>query len=148
MKRFKEIAFITLISFTLLTLTGLVVIATAASAFGTAADGEAAISAFAEDLANLGFVGFLYSVVIGASFLIFDIKWISAFWKRTIHLVLNYAVMITVFIVLTLGRTGQGAMAFVLTFAFIVVYFLGMLICRGLKKLETVLDEIKKSKKI
>lgn len=148
MKRFKDIAFITFISYTLLMLAGLVVLTAAAGAFGANASGDETIKAFAEDLANLGFAVFVYSALIGASFLIFDIKRLSPFWKRAMHLVVNYAVMLALFIVLTMGHTGQGLMAFVLTFVFIVVYFAGMLICRGLKKLDMVLEEIKKSKKI
>lgn len=149
MKRFKDIAFITLISFTLLTLVGVVILSSAASEFGATASGEETIKAFAEDIANLSFALFFYSALIGASFLIFDIKPLSAFWKRAVHIVLNYAVMLTMFFVLTdKDNSGRGLMAFVLTFVFIVVYFAGMLLCRLLKKADTVLEEIKKSKKV
>lgn len=147
MKRVKDIVFITLISFALLALAGLLVLNSAAGAFGGSATGEQTIKAFASDVANGGFALFVYSVLIGVSFLVFDIKWLSAFWRRTLHLVLNYVLMVALFLLLTMGHSGQGLMVFVLTFIFVAVYFLGMLICRGLGKLSATLEEIKKSKK-
>lgn len=147
MKRFKDIAFISLLSFTLMALCGLLVLNAAAGAFGGSAEGEETIRAFASDVADGGFAIFVYSVLIGLSFMIFDAGFLSAFWKRALHLVLNYALMVAFFIMLTAGHSGRGIILLVLTFVFTAVYFLGLLLCRGLKKLGAVLDEAKKSKK-
>ncbi len=148
MARLRDIVLISLVCFTLLALCGLVVVSTAAGAFGTNATGEEAVTAFADDLAEAGFVLFVYSVLVGASFWLFDIKGMSQLIKRALHLFLTYACTIGAFSLLAYGRSGFGIMLFVITFAFIAVYYLGMLVCKGLKKLDAYLGEIKNSKKI
>ncbi len=145
MKRAKDIAFITFLCFSLLVLALLVVISSAAHLYGDSASGEETLSAFASDLADGGAMLFVYSVAVGLSFLIFDIKPLPAFWKRALHVVLNYALMTAFFVLLTAGRSGRGAMMLLLTFIFIAVYIAGALICRGLAKLEAL--KPKKTKK-
>ena len=147
MKRFKEIVFLCALSFTLLSLAFLFVLNAGASAFGAEASGGDTIKAFASDIANAGLFLFVYSVFIGVSFLIFDIKKLPAFWKRALHLVLNYVVMVVCFLAATSGHSRRALMVFVLSFVFIIVYFVGMALCRLLRKTEASLDEIKKSGK-
>lgn len=147
MKRVKEIAFISFLSFTLLALAGLAVLRIAGAAYGGNAVGDEALSAFAADVADGGFILFVYSALIGISFLIFDIKWLSAVWKRALHLLLNYALMVAAFMLVAAGKSGKGLMLMVLTAVFVAVYYLGMLLCRALVKLLRVAEDIKKSKK-
>lgn len=147
MKRVKKIAFISFLSFTLLALTGLVVLRIAGAAFGGDAVGDEALSAFAADVADGGFVLFVYSVLIGISFLLFDIRWLSGAWKRTLHLLLNYALMVAAFMIIAAGKDGKGLMLMVLTALFLAVYYGGMLLCRVAAKALHIAEDVKNSKK-
>lgn len=147
MKRVEKIAFISFLSFTLLALTGLVVLRIAGAAFGGNAVGDEALSAFAADVADGGFILFVYSVLIGLSFLIFDIKWLNSTLKRALHLLLNYVLMTAAFMLVAADKSGKGLVLLVLTFVFIAVYYGGMLLCRVAAKLLHIAEEIKNSKK-
>lgn len=147
MKRVREIAFISFLSFTLLALAALAALRIAGAAFGGNAVGDEALSAFAVDVADGGFVLFVYSVLIGISFLVFDIKWLSALWKRALHLLLNYALMVAAFMLVAAGKDGKGLMLMVLTALFVAVYYLGMLLCRVAAKALHMAEGIKNSKK-
>lgn len=141
MKRFEEIALIAASCFVLSSLVSLAVLSVSAGAFGGGATGQQAVDAFAADVAKFGFALFAYSICVGVSFLIFDIGRLSAFARRALHLVLNYAMMAAFFLLVSAGKERRTLMLFVLTFVYVVVYFAGMLICRALKKALAALDK-------
>ena len=86
--------------------------------------------------ADNAFTFFLRAVVIGLSFLLFDIKKLPKAWQRIFHIVLNYAAMVFfLFFIAQSYSSDRTATVFAFTFVFIALYFLGMLVSRLLKKL-------------
>ncbi len=90
------------------------------------------------------FVLLVLSVALGFSFAIFDIKALPQTAKRIIHIAVAFG--ITVAGVMFLHNEGAGdktMLVFIACFAFLIVYFLCMLICSGLRKLEKFLKDAK-----
>ena len=138
MKRIKDIAFISTLSFTLFMLTFCAVEAMATNEFGD--KGVDAVR-----FANNALVFFVYSVCIGLSFLLFDIKAFSKTVKRTLHFVLNFGLMmVSIFGFANIVVAVAAATVFVLSFVFVLVYFGGMLISSLLRKLGKAIDGSKK----
>ena len=95
--------------------------------------------------ADNAFLMLLLSLLMGFSFAIFDINKLPRTAKRIIHIIVTFA--ITVASVLVLHQAGEGdktMLVFIACFAFLAVYFLCMLICHGLRKLEIFLANSKK----
>ena len=135
-KRTKEIALISTSFFTVLTLAFCGLAAAGASAFG---EENMTITQFADN----SFVFFLYSVVFGLSFLVFDVKALPKPAKRLTHMALNYAAMVFfLFFMATLGSPsaetaddlvsaaadGRAGRIFAASFLFLALYFAGMLV--------------------
>ena len=78
---------------------------------------------------------FLYSLCVGASFLVFELKKLPSAATRTIHILLNYALMV-VFVFGFTGKIKEAGMIFAATFIFIAVYVFCSLVTKGLKKLD------------
>lgn len=141
MKRAREIAFIVTFAFSAFMLVFCGMEAVAASSLG-----DKPVDAVR--FANNAVMFFVYSLCIGISFLIFDIKVMSQSVKRGIHLVLNYGLMLLfIFGFAEIIVSDVAATAFVLSFVYIVVYFCGMLLSGLFRKLDKVLEEAKNSKK-
>lgn len=138
MKRIKDIAFISTLSYTAFMLTLCAMQFAAVSELG---DKTMDVTRFGDN----AFVLFVYSVCIGLSFLLFDIKFFSKTVKRTLHFVINYGLMMVfIFAFSSVIASDVAAIAFVLSFVYLVVYFGGMLVCNLLRKLEKVLESAKK----
>ena len=141
MKRTKDIAFIVTLAFSLFMLVFCGMEAVAAGQLG---DKPVDAVRFANNAVML----FVYSLCIGLSFLLFDIKAMSGSVKRGIHLILNDALMLVfIFSFADIIVTDAAATAFVLSFVFVLVYFGGMLISSLFRKLDKVMEEAKNSKK-
>jgi len=141
MKRTREIAFIVTLAFSMFMLAFCGMEAVAAGALG---DKPVDAVRFANNAVML----FVYSLCIGLSFLIFDIKVMPQSVKRGIHLVLNYGLMLLfIFGFAEIIVADAAATAFVLSFVFILVYFGGMLLSGLFRKLDKALEEAKNSKK-
>ena len=80
-------------------------------------------------------IHFLYSLSVGASFLVFELKKLPSAATRTIHILINYALMV-VFVFGFTGKIKEAGMIFAATFIFIAVYVFCSLITKGLKKLD------------
>lgn len=138
MKRVKDIAFISTLSFSLLMLVFCFMESVASNEFD-------AQLIEADRFANNALVLFVYSICIGLSFLLFDIKAFSQTVKRGIHFVLNYGFMLLfVFGFAKVVVGDKAAIAFATSFVFIAVYFLGMLISSLFRKLDAFLQSAKK----
>ncbi|MBQ3081300.1 MAG: hypothetical protein IJC49_02490 [Clostridia bacterium] len=138
MKRIKDIAFISTLSFTLFMLAFCAIEAMAVNEFGdTGVD--------AVRFANNALVLFVYSLCIGFSFLLFYIKPLSATVKRVLHFVLNYGLMmVSIFGFADIIVADAAATAFALSFVYLLVYFGGMLISSLLRKMGGAIDSAKK----
>ena len=138
MKRVKDVAFISTLSFSLFMLGFCAIESVAVTEFGN-------LPVDASRYANNALVLFVYSLCIGASFLLFDIKVMGQGVKRAIHFVLNYALMLVfVFGFAEIVVNDAAAMAFAASFVYLAVYFLGMLISSLLRKLDGAIQGAKK----
>ncbi len=138
MKRIKDVAFISTLSYTLLMLTLCAMQYAAVSELG---DKTMDVTRFGDN----AFVLFVYSVCIGLSFLLFDIKLFSKTVKRALHFMLNYGLMMVfIFAFSSVIASDAAAIAFVLSFVYLVVYFGGMLVCSLLRKADKALTDAKK----
>lgn len=138
MKRVKDIAFISTLSFSLFMLVFCAMEAVAAGEFGD--KGVDAVR-----FANNALVLFVYSVCVGLSFLLFDIKLFSATVKRAVHFVLNYGLMLAfIFGFASIVVSDAAATAFALSFVFVLVYFGGMFISSLFRKMDKAIEAAKK----
>ena len=138
MKRIKDIAFISTLSFTLFMLVFCAIEGVATGEFGD--KGVDAVR-----FANNALVLFVYSVCIGISFLLFDIRPFSATVKRALHFVINYAMlMVFMFGFADIIVNDAAAIAFAVSFVFVLVYFGGMLISSLFRKLDKAIEGAKK----
>lgn len=140
MRRIKDVALYATLCFTLVMLTVCGLFATAQATL-TKVENSFASSTFA----NLAFLIFVYSVLVGLSFLVFDIKAMNKTLKRVIHVVLNYALVVAALIMAnTSEKTDMTMLVFAMTFVFIAVYFFAMLIGKGINKLGELIDSREK----
>ncbi len=91
------------------------------------------------------FILLLLSLLVGFSFAIFDVKALPQTAKRLIHIAINFVLtVITVISMYNENTTGDKTMlVFISCFVFLAVYFLGMLVCSGLRKLEKFTKDAK-----
>ena len=78
---------------------------------------------------------FFYSLCVGASFFVFELKKLPTAATRTLHIMLNYVLMV-VFVFGFTGKIKEAGMIFAATFIFIAVYALCTLLSKGFKKLD------------
>lgn len=138
MKRVKDITLYSTLCFTLVMM--LFCILLTPSSDISDASGDAAL---ALNFADYAFTVLLYSVCVGLSFLLFDIK-INKVLNRTLHIILNYVLMVIFLSLLVREGVDLTKMVFVCTFVFIVVYPAAMVICFWLRKLDKMLQSRKK----
>lgn len=136
MKRIKDVALYASLCFSLLMLFVCGVFSAASNALTKV---EVAFSA--SKFADIAFLIFVYSVLVGFSFLIFDIKGLNKSLKRVLHVALNFVLMIAAMLMLPKGEgTDVTMLIFASCFAFIAVYFFSMLISKGINKLGQLID--------
>ncbi len=91
---------------------------------------------------DYAFLLLVLSFVLGFSFAIFDIKALPRTAKRLLHIALTFGVTITgVLLKLKDSDADKAMIIFASCFAFLIVYFLCMLICAGLRKLENFIKD-------
>lgn len=141
MKRIKDISFYSTLCFTLLMLT-LCAMYGVAEGLLTTADNVFGGADFADKAVGL----LLYSVGVGLSFLVFDIKPLNKVAKRVIHVGLNYVLMVialySFFKQNSAAEVASGDMTMLIfagTFVFIAVYCVGMALCHLFGKLDKAL---------
>lgn len=136
MKRIKDIALYSSLCYTFLMLFMLAMLSVASETL-TRVDAVFSTSQFAD----IAFLLLVYSIFVGLSFLIFDVKAFNKALKRVLHISLNFALLITVMIMLASGRKVDTAMiVFASCFLFLIVYFLAMLVSKGINKLGELID--------
>ncbi|MBE6678597.1 MAG: hypothetical protein E7597_07375 [Ruminococcaceae bacterium] len=136
MKRIKDVALYASLCFTLLMM---FVCGVFSAASATQTKVETAFSA--NKFADIAFLLFVYSLLVGFSFLIFDIKPLNKALKRVLHVGLNFALLVAAMVMLPKAEGADNTMLiFAACFAFIVVYFLAMLISKGINKFGELVD--------
>lgn len=131
MKKIKNVVFIANLTFTLIILAFFAVLSSIDSA-GTKA-------ASFLDYDNV-FIFFLYSLCVGLTFLVLDIKKMPASARRVAHIVLNYLLMV-LFIFGFTGNIKEIMMIFVASFVFFAIYALCSTAAHFLRKLCTFLED-------
>ncbi len=89
------------------------------------------------------FLLLVLSLALGFSFAVFDIKGLPNAAKRLIHIALTFAISILGVFALHSGEGEKAMLVFVACFVFLIVYFLCMLICTGLRKFEKFVKDEK-----
>lgn len=147
MKRIKDIALYSTLCFTLVMLLLCFLLSTAESVLTI---GKAGSPLSAVEFADKVFLLLMYSLAVGFSFLIFDIKALNATIKRVFHAGLNYGLLVA-FLVMFQSANSEGNVSgdttmliFAASFLFLAVYFGAMFISKGINKLGALIDSRKK----
>lgn len=142
MRRIKDIALYATLCFTIVMLTLCALYGVAEGSLTTENN-----SFGGKDFADKAFTLFMYSVGVGLSFLLFDIKPLNKVLKRVFHIAINYVLMIIVLNGLfnmnsgaAVASTNLTMLIFAGTFVFIAVYFASMAICYWLRKLDKAIE--------
>ncbi len=145
MKRIKDIALYSTLTFTFMMM---LICALFVVGENTLTGGVSNFSG--ADFADKAFLLLLYSVFVGVSFLVFDIKPFNQTLKRILHIGLNYGLLVGFIVLFQKANAGANVTAnttmtiFASTFIFIIVYFAAMLISKGINKLGKLIDSANK----